>query len=102
MKQLTFFELRVDTDTNEGKGPTKVHACFTNKGDAVTVCNDPEFWRKYGVWNTKIDSQFAVREKNITVYESVEEYKEKHDTVTLKQQALNKLTPAERKVLGLE
>ncbi len=102
MKQLTFFELRVEVDRVEGKGPTKVHACFANKKDAVEVCDDPAFWKKYGVMGTRIDSKYAVQEQTLNIYENVAEYREQHDIFTLKQQALSKLTSAERRVLGLE
>ena len=50
---------------------------------------------------TPCDAKYVVQEHNITVYDSAEEYWEKHNENVKRENALKKLTAEERRLLGL-
>lgn len=100
MQDIKFYELSYNSDCVEGRGYNKIHARFANKDDAITICNDQKFWKRYGVMGTKIDPAHHVKEVVGIVFESVSEYLN-YDENAIKEAALAKLTDIEKKLLGL-
>lgn len=97
----SWYVLMVNTDTVEGLGPSRPCAYFRNMYAAVSVCNDQRFYSRHGVMGTPCDAKYVVQEHNITVYDSAEEYWEKHNENVKRENALKKLTAEERRLLGL-
>lgn len=90
-----------NSDQVEGRGHSIELAHFTNHADAVAVCKDERFYKKHGVMGTPMNTEYDVREKSIRVYDSVQEYWDTHDENERRQRALDKLTEADKVVLGL-
>lgn len=98
----TIYGCYYNADMTEGRGPDILDVSFENKKDAEQYIDDKpgimgrkseKGWskEKYGDWNIK----------EIIVYSSIKEAKGiKKDK--LKQQALDKLSDAEKEVLGLK
>lgn len=100
---ITVFASYRNSDTTEGRGPMVVDKVFTKETDAYAYINGQtgvmgrspsQFgqngWAQMGDWTVK----------SIDVYESLDEASTAH-TEALKAKALAKLTPAERRALGL-
>jgi hypothetical protein len=102
MQKISYTVLQVNSDTTEGRGPMRDHAYFQHHKDAVAVHDDPRFYKRYGVMGTMGSSQYDVSDKDIVIYASTDEYWENHDVESLKARALQKLSPQERRILGLD
>ena len=89
MKEV--FLLRFQSDTVEGRGHTYTEAIFTKECDAKRAGNNSN--------HTYMGGQPAWEVDRAVVHESYDEY---HNLKNgkLKEQALAKLSPAERKALG--
>ena len=90
----------VNTDQTEGRGPMKPHAYFTDLDEAKKVNNDPRFFRKFGVMGTQGSSEYNIKKENITLFYTAEEYFNE-DKNLMRKNALAKLTPEEKELLGL-
>lgn len=71
----------------EGRGPPKMFAAFESKSDAVKAAKD-----RY--------ESYAATPVEVTVFKSLAEFR-RHDDQEARKKALAKLTPAERRLLGL-
>jgi hypothetical protein len=103
MKVLKLWACTANTDTTEGRGQ-KFTVCYTESQDkALEIVNDPAFYGRYGVMGSKPynNGEYDVEEETIIILESIEEFKDLK-VQQAKEAALKKLTPAERKLLGLE
>lgn len=86
---VRIWEVWVNTDSTEGRGPMRLHARFLNHNDALA-----EAQGKGPMGCSDADVRQAV------VYDSIKSYHHGKDQ-ELKRQALRKLTSEERRVLGL-
>jgi len=100
-KDIEITTIYTNSDNTEGKGHSVEVAHFTHHRDAVQVCKDERFYRKYGVMGTPLDPRYAVKNRTIHVYESAQEYWDQHDEYKRRQRALDKLTDDDKRVLGL-
>ncbi len=91
MKQINVFEVRENADNIEGRGPMIHVAYFTNVADANRAAKGK------GVMGVR-DNE--VNKTQLTVFDSYDEYIEKV-TENTRNQALAKLTRAEKIALGL-
>jgi len=82
------YEVLRNMDQNEGRGPMKRFAAFSNKADAIVASKGQDGWGG--------DAQI----EPIHVFESVEEYETK-TRMDIKTRALNKLSDEEKEALGL-
>lgn len=104
MKTISYWAVRGNTDTTEGRGPLFTVARFAHPEPAVDFC--VTYGSQWGVFGTPLDPSNYVQTKTIDIYSTVEEAcegigLETANTKARKQAALAKLTPKERKLLGL-
>jgi hypothetical protein len=102
MFNKTLYELTHNSDLTEGRGHTVSIAFMTDSAQAFKVVDDPR-WVKYCVMGMHHPGRqtYDVRERNLLVYDSADEFWAQHDTATRKRVALAKLTSEERMLLGL-
>jgi hypothetical protein len=103
MKTYKLWAVKANHDTTEGRGSMYDVFYTTTKDAALKIVNDPTFYGRYGVMGTPPYNfgEYDVDERQITVFESFDEYKKLYDADTKKQKALAKLTAEEKKLLGL-
>lgn len=101
-REYSLHALTYNDDLTEGRGRSVVLAHFETPEDALKVAADPRFsrWCVMGV-HSPTNAKYNVRSQTITVYNSAEEFWERHEVDTKRAAALAKLTPEDRKVLGL-
>lgn len=103
MKTIETYDIVGESDTTEGRGPSITVARFSKSPPAL------EFALRYGGRWTVMGcpmAESAVRHSSLLVFDTVEEACEELgiETPAIKQakaNALSKLTPQERKLLGL-
>ena len=100
MKEIECYELLANTDRTEGRGGTEVVGRFVHYSDALSVNNDPRFYKEYGVMGSKSDPKYNIRKANIVIFDSNEDFFNMKKEY-LKERALAKLTAEERNLLGL-
>lgn len=88
----TIYLAGYNSDTTEGRGPTVYVAAFASREDAEAACLDLP-----GVFGTKN----TTKPKEMVMYNSYEEWAEKHHEAELRRKALAKLTDEEMRALGL-
>lgn len=100
--KIHLFAVTHNSDLTEGRGHTVTLAHFEDKNEALKVVNDPRYkkWCVMGVHQPGRE-QHNVSERTIVVYHSAEEFWEQYDTDAKRARALAKLTPEDRKLLGL-
>lgn len=101
MKTIDCYEVLGHTDTTEGRAPMKVVARFSDYGQAEKFVKSKDYYAQWCVWgrpNEKYDLS-NIRRTTIVILDSVEELAAASQQ-ELKQQALSKLSPAERSALG--
>ena len=102
MKVLDTHAIYVNSDQNEGRGPMKLLAHFTNVHAARAVVADPRFaqWCVQGVHNPIDEKHNNIHRQTIIVFDNAAEFYSDADRER-REKILAKLTPAERKFLGL-
>lgn len=83
----------INSDTNEGRGPDVLVGYFTHAADAKRAVKGKDGWGR--------DGRVKPVNETITICESYEDY-EVLIAKNTKERALNKLSPEEKKILGLE
>lgn len=100
MQVIKCFEVMGNTDTTEGRGPMKVVARFSDKGEATKFVKS-KVYSKWCVMGYQSESDVNnIREATLTIMDTVEEFSQA-ETEELKAKALAKLTAEERRILGL-
>lgn len=95
----TIYLVKKNSDTTEGRGPMVIDCAFTKENDAKTYIDDkPGVMGRKAKWSEEKYGDWQV--EPLVVFETIEE-RNKWDKDAIKRAALAKLTPAERKVLGL-
>lgn len=100
MKKIDCYEVLGHTDTTEGRAPMKVVARFSEYSQAEKFVKSKAYAR-WCVWG-RLDQRYDlsnIRKTTIVILDSVEEQDELSQQ-ELKQQALSKLSAAERSALG--
>ncbi len=104
MKQERVFAIMANADQVEGRGASYFTGiAFTWRVDALAFVNSEMYANKWGVMGTKGD-KLDVREMTIAIFDSYIECKDNFESVLnaeARERALAKLTPEDRKVLGL-
>ncbi len=103
MKSLKVWAVMANSDQNEGRGRQYEVLYTDNKAAALHIVNHPDFYGRYGVMGTAPynDGASDVREKELCIFTSLDDYLDSVNVEKLKQAALNKLTDKEKKLLGL-
>lgn len=103
MQSRKLYEITYNSDQTEGRGYTISLGFVTTQAEAFKIVDDKRFarWCVMGVHNPGSE-RYNVLERTIDIYDTAEEFWEKHDVVEKRKRALAKLTPEDRKVLGLE
>ena len=91
----TLFDARYNSDTTEGRGPVVSAGLFTNREDAEKL-NERSKYHAMGVINPRYPAIEVVR---VQVYGSIEDF-DLNSNESIRERALNKLTEAEKLVLG--
>lgn len=107
MKELKYYEITRNGDSNEGRGPTvRTEIFFRHKSDALIFVKSSRYCQ-FGVMGT-CGSEHDVRERTTKlpiIYDSLDAYDEanpdKEKLKRIQAAALAKLTDFEKKVLGL-
>lgn len=88
-----------NADLTEGRGPMVIDKCFANKKHAEDYIDaQTGVQNRTGPWSNKEDGDWIVTPIKV-YYKAVDAVKENNEK--LKKSALAKLTPAEKKALGL-
>jgi hypothetical protein len=103
-----YYEITCNSDTTEGRGSTQSTGInFEHYSDAMAFVKSDRY-RKWGVMGTT-GSEYDIKEKTKKlprIYQSLAEYDaanpDKETLKKIKEEALAKLSPLERKALGLD
>lgn len=87
MRTVQFFEIIAESDTNEGRGPViSIGICFDTKSEALKYVESPAYYREHGVMGVKTSyPEHYVKERNLIVYDSLEEFTQNTDDYKLQQ-----------------
>jgi hypothetical protein len=101
METLNLFAVTSNSDTTEGRGYTITHGYFHHNSIARAVVRDKRY-RRYCTMGVQSpdDAKYMVQEQSIIIFDSVEEFFQNTEEERRKR-ALAKLTPDEKKLLGL-
>lgn len=102
MKILNLHAITSNSDTMEGRGGTIIHGYTTGEIEALKIVNDPRFYKRFGVMGRAPyeGGKYYVHKKEILIFDDATEFFA-YDVNAKKKQALAKLTPEEKKLLGL-
>lgn len=103
MFEQEIFNVRVNADQCEGRGPMVVLGRFSSKGVAEAIVRDPRFkrWCVQGQHNPEHELRYgAVQPETIRVFDTTEQFWAEQERDRRKE-ALAKLNAEDRKILGL-
>jgi hypothetical protein len=96
---FTICEISKNSDETEGRGPMKPIKYIKDRDEAIKYIEaQPDAWGREREWKGDRYGDFQLG--TIPVFESLAEI-EDYEPVDLKSQALAKLTPEEKRALGL-
>lgn len=101
MQTINCYEVLGNSDTTEGRGPMMVVARFSNEPAARAFVKSPTYakWCVMGYQNTEYDLK-NIRKMTMHILDSYVEFNDMQVQED-RARALAKLTPAERKLLGI-
>jgi hypothetical protein len=108
MINLKYFVVTTNTDLCEGRGttiPTRI--AFEDESEALKFVQSRHY-KKFAVWGQPIPedcAKFHISKIEVNVFENMVEYEEQHRFIEKEEKrraALDKLTPEDRLILGLE
>jgi len=102
MNTTKLFELTHNSDQTEGRGYAIGIGYVTSMAEAKKIVDDPR-WKRYCVMGVHSPGThyYDIRETDVMVFDSAEEFWERHSTEGKKKAALAKLTCEEKQLLGL-
>lgn len=103
MKTEKLFEITRNSDNVEGKGYSITLGYVRSIDQAKAIVNDIQF-KRYCVMgvHTPGKHDHEIRERDIIVYDTPEEFWREHDNENKRQKALAKLTDEDKRLLGLD
>ncbi len=101
MKILDLHECLGHTDTTEGRG-SMIPVCYTEEASVAHQIVKLDLFRdRWGVMGCAL-GDYAVKNKQIKIFSTVQEYIDEVSLEAVRKRALGKLSPEEKKALGLK
>lgn len=103
MRCEKFFQVTHNSDQTEGRGYTISLGFLPSKEEALNVVTDPRYakWCVMGYHDPKT-AHYNVRESEILIFDTAEEFWEYHSEEGKRKAALAKLNDEDIRVLGLK